>query len=81
MTNEKLLRKRIDEYGYKLRFVAKKLDITYQGLLNKITNLSEFKAGEIQILCDLLHINLEEKEKIFFMREVDRMTTDAKGEN
>ena len=33
MTNTNLLRKKIDESGYKLRFVASKLGITYQGFL------------------------------------------------
>lgn len=66
MTNTNLLRNKIDESGYKLRFIAKKLGITYQGFLNKINNETEFKAGEIQILCDMLNINIEEKELIFF---------------
>ena len=35
MTNTELLREKIDQSGYKLRFIAKKIGITYQGLLNK----------------------------------------------
>ena len=66
MTDTNFLRKKIDESGYKLRFIAKKLGITYQGFLNKINNETEFKAGEIQILCNVLKLNIEEKEKIFF---------------
>lgn len=67
MTNTALLRKKIDESGYKLRFIAKQIGITYQGFLKKINNESEFKAKEIMILCDLLKIDIQEKELIFFL--------------
>ena len=50
MTNTALLRKKIDESGYKLRFIAKQIGITYQGFLKKINNETEFKAKEIMIL-------------------------------
>ena len=65
MTNTALLRKKIDESGYKLRFIAKQIGITYQGFLKKINNETEFKAKEIMILCDLLKIDIQEKELIF----------------
>ena len=45
MTNTELLREKIDQSGYKLRFIAKKIGITYQGLLNKINNRSEWQSG------------------------------------
>lgn len=66
MTNTKLLREKIDQSGYKLRFVAEKVGVTYQGLLNKINNRSEFRANEIQILYDLLGLSEEERVSIFF---------------
>ena len=71
MTNTALLRKKIDESGYKLRFIAKQIGITYQGFLKKINNETEFKAKEIMILCDLLKIDIQEKELIFFIANVD----------
>ena len=52
MTNTQLLRDKIEQSGYKLRFIAGKLGITYQGFLKKINNESEFKASEIQIMED-----------------------------
>ena len=67
MTNTELLRKKIDESGYKLRFIAKQVGITYQGLMNKINNETDFRATEIQTLCDLLKIDMQEKEEIFFV--------------
>lgn len=75
MTDTKALREKIDDSGYKLRFIAKKLGITYQGFLNKINNESEFKATEIQTLCNLLSIDIQEKEQIFFAQNVDVLST------
>ena len=41
MTNTELLREKIDQSGYKLRFIAKKIGITYQGLLNAMVNFDD----------------------------------------
>ncbi len=65
MTNTALLRKKIDESGYKLCFIAKQIGITYQGFLKKINNESEFKASEIKRLQDLLNLTDEIRDKIF----------------
>lgn len=67
MTNTELLREKIAKSGYKLRFIAEATGITYQGLLNKINNRSEFRANEIQILYDLLGLTEEERVSIFFV--------------
>ena len=75
MTDTKALRKKMDDSGYKLRFIAKQLGITYQGFLKKINNESEFKATEIQTLCNLLNIDIQEKEQIFFTQNVDKTST------
>lgn len=66
MTNTILLRKMIDKSGYKLRFIASKLGITYQGFLRKINNETEFKASEIQGLKELLNLTDKERDEIFF---------------
>ena len=65
MTNTELLREKIDQSGYKLRFIAKKIGITYQGLLNKINNRSEFRANEIQALYDLLGLTKKNEWRFF----------------
>lgn len=71
MTDVEKLRERIDHSGYKLSFIADKLNITPQGLYLKLKNTSEFKATEIQILCNLLEINdPEEMKAIFFANAV-----------
>lgn len=72
MTDSKLLRLKISESGYKMVYVAKKVGVTYAGLMKKINNETEFKASEIVKLCELLKIeNREEREKIFFAKSVD----------
>lgn len=69
MTDTELLREKIKQSGYKIQFIAKKLGISYQGLLNKINNRSEFRAKEIQVLHDLLNLTEDERVAIFFTRE------------
>ena len=68
MTNTKLLEEKIEKSGYKKSYIAKAIGLKSTfGLLKKIRNENEFKATEINILCDLLKIEtLEEKEAIFF---------------
>ena len=67
MTNTMLLNKKIDESGYKRIYIAKAIGLkSAYGLAKKIRNESEFKASEINALCELLKIDSEEKEAIFF---------------
>lgn len=75
MTNTGLLRQKIDDSGYKLRFIAKQVGITYAGFLKKINNETEFKASEIAILKDLLKLTDEEFNKIFFAVNVEYNST------
>lgn len=73
MTNTEALEKKIRDQGIKKVFLAEKLGITSFGLSKKINNINEFKASEIQTLCELLNItSLKEKESIFFNLEVDK---------
>lgn len=73
MTNTELLEKKIDKSGYKKSYIAKAIGLKSAfGLAKKIRNESEFKAKEINKLCELLKIeSLEEKERIFFAKNVD----------
>lgn len=76
MANTKLLKEKIDECGYKLKFVAKQLEITYQGLLNKLQNKTEFTASEIQTLVDLLNLSETDRNAIFFAFDVECSSTE-----
>ena len=68
MTNSELLKAAINECGLKLRYIATRLNISYQAFLNKMNNSSEFKASEITILCELLKLDNRQKEDIFFSK-------------
>lgn len=69
MTNSELLRQKIEQSGYKLRFLAEQIGVTYQAFLNKINNRSEFRAKEIQALYELLNLTEEERAEIFFAQK------------
>ncbi len=76
MTNSKALRELIATKGLKLKYVAEVLGITYYALQQKINNVREFKTSEVASLCSLLDItSLNEKERLFFAKEVDCKST------
>lgn len=66
MTNTSLLDKRINESGYKKSYIASKLGISAYGLSLKVNNKTEFKASEINVLCELLKIDTKDRMAIFF---------------
>lgn len=67
MTNTEMLRRIIKESGLKLEYIAAQLEISRFSLSKKIENETEFKASEIQKLCDVLRISSnEDKEAVFF---------------
>lgn len=72
MTDTERLRKIIGDSGLKLEYIAKQLDITRFSLQKKLENVTEFKASEIQKMCEVLNIvDSESKEQIFFAQKVD----------
>lgn len=76
MTNTAELNKRIEASGLKKSYIAKALGIAVSTLSHKIRNRRDFKASEIDTLCELLGIeSLEEKEAIFFALEVAETAT------
>ena len=71
MTNQKLLRMKIAASGLKMNYIAEQLGLSRAGLCNKISGKTQFVAGEIKKLCELLNIDLDEMREIFFACEVD----------
>lgn len=71
MTDSRALREIIKSKGLKLGYLAKQLGITSYTLSMKIDNLKQFKAKEIQTLCEILCLSEEEMIKIFFAKKVD----------
>lgn len=66
MTNTSLLERYIERSGYKRSFIAAKIGISPYSLALKIDNKFEFKASEIQTLCNLLGIDTKDRMDIFF---------------
>ena len=67
MTNTELLEAKIAQSGLKKTFLAEKVGLSPAGFRNCCINKAEFKASQIQILCDELKItSLKERQSIFF---------------
>ena len=75
MTNTSLLERYIAASGYKKSYIAQQLGISAYAFSLKVNNKSEFKATEIDILCDLLNIGIEDRMAIFFAKQVDCKST------
>ena len=71
MKGLELLRKKIDQSGLKMAYVAERLGLTYQGFKKKLDGDTEFKASEIAILKDVLNLSDVEVQDIFFADNVD----------
>ena len=57
MTDTIALEMAIRSKGFTKKYVASTLNLTQQGFLLKLNNVNEFKASEIQKLCELLGID------------------------
>ena len=68
MTNTTLLEKYIDDSGYKRGYIAKQIGISRAALASKINNETEFKASEMVAISDLLNIDAETRDAIFFAK-------------
>jgi hypothetical protein len=67
MTNTELLMDYVKKSGLKLGYIAEQMELSRYGLSKKINNDTEFKASEIEKLCNLLHItSMEDRSRIFF---------------
>lgn len=76
MTDTEKLLEKIQNSGLKKGYIAKQLDLSIHGLQKKIKNINQFKAMEIELLCNILNIkSLKEKEEIFFAENVDEKST------
>ena len=70
MTDTYELEKRIRMKGLTKSKVAEILGLTLYGFDLKCKNHNEFKASEISRLSDLLELNPEDFQKIFFLKQI-----------
>lgn len=72
MTNTALLESIIAGSGLKKNYIAKVIGVTPETLIRKIKNASEFKASEIDKMCQILAISDPKlREAVFFDPQVD----------
>lgn len=65
-TNSRELEVEITRKGMTVREIARQMGITEQSFYNKLNNRTEFKASEIQMLCDILGLS---DMRLFFYKE------------
>lgn len=66
MLDTQYLNELIKASGKTKTYLAKKLGLSYQGFLNKITGKRDFTEHEATILCDELNVtSMAERRKIF----------------
>lgn len=80
MTDTIRLNKAIAESGITIVAIAKKIGISREGLYKKINNDTEFKASEISAMKKILRLTNEERDKIFFAKEVEYNSTKEEQE-
>lgn len=66
MINSKLLESRIKDSGIKKKVLADKMGINQKTLYSKIVGATEFKVSEIEVICRLLALSNNDRDKIFF---------------
>lgn len=76
MTDTIRLKGIIRDSGYKMSYLAKRLNLSPYGFARKVNNISQFTQKEINGLCDILKIDsIEDRFAIFFAPEVDGKST------
>lgn len=72
MTNSVMLEDRIQNSGLRKAWILTQLGIkSYATLRAKVLNKSEFTASEIDKLCDILDLNKNQREAIFFASDAE----------
>lgn len=80
MVNTELLENAIRSSGKRKSYLAEKIGCTIQSFRMRCTNKYDFKSSDIDTLCYELGISkLTDKEKIFFAKNVDNMSTNKGG--
>lgn len=70
--NLSYLNGKIDEIQIPITAIAEKMGVSRQTLYLKMNGQREFKASEIEKLCDILRLNETERSLIFFADTVDK---------
>ena len=69
MVDIERLKEVIDDRGMTMTAISDKTGILKATLYNRFKGIGEFTASEIMSLSDVLFLNTDEREAIFFARE------------
>ncbi len=75
VTNSKKLSDEITDSGITITAIARKIGITREGFYKKLNNETEFKASEISALQKILNLSNENRDEIFFAKDVELKST------
>lgn len=65
--DSELLNDYIQKSGIKIGYIIEQLGISRQAFDMKRKNINSFRASEVYVLCDLLRITAEDRERIFMV--------------
>lgn len=71
MVDIERLKQTIENSGITIVALAQKTNILRNTLYNKLSGKTEFTASEIENLSDVLHLDSEGREAIFFAKKVE----------
>ena len=71
MVNTQLLDEKINSSGLKVGFIVDTVGLSRNGFDKKRKGKLAFRVAEIYVLCDILKISDEEKQRIFFADKVE----------
>ena len=66
------LKSKINEINIPITAIAEKMGISRQSLYLKLDGQRDFRASEMEKMCEILRLTNEEKSCIFFANEVDK---------
>lgn len=69
LVDTSLLEKYIKDSGYRVEFILKQIGISRQAFDKKRKGRYAFRVSEIYVLCDLLKIPMDDREKIFYPKK------------
>lgn len=67
--NVELLQDYIERSGLKTNYICQQIGLSRQAFAKKRNGRFAFRVSEIYVLCDLLRIPTEDKEKIFYPKK------------
>lgn len=68
--NTELLETYIKKSGFLIGYICEQLGVSRQAFARKRLGETQFRASEIYVLCDMLKIPEDDKQKIFLLKQL-----------